>query len=112
MSDLFEEPERTTVISDEEQKKPHLFQKGQSGNPNGRPKGTYSLKTLIERKLRENPDVEAKLIADLLEKEQGLLYQMIDGKPKQAVEMSGELNINDPERRAQVEKALDEILPD
>lgn len=63
------------------------------GNPGGgRPKGTYSLKTLIEKKLRENPELEAKLIKDILEKEQALVYQMIDGRPKQ----EGSLDLNTP----------------
>lgn len=67
------------------------------GNPGGgRPKGTYSLKTLIEKKLKENPELEAKLIADILEKEQALVYQMIDGRPKQSTELDGKLDITTP----------------
>lgn len=58
-------------------------------NPNGRPKGSYSLKTLIEKKLKENPDIEEKLINDLLEREQSLVYQMIDGKPRQNIGIDG-----------------------
>lgn len=57
-------------------------------NPDGRPKGTFSLKTLIINKLKEQPELREKLIADLLEKEQGLLIQMIDGRPKQDVEVA------------------------
>jgi hypothetical protein len=80
-------------------------------NREGRPKGSYSLKVLIERKLRENPEIEAKLIADLLEKDQALIYQMIDGKPKQAMEMSGDLNItNDPEHRRTIEEAISQTI--
>ena len=58
-------------------------------NREGRPKGSYSLKVLIEKKLRENPEIEAKLIQDLLDKEQSLVYQMIDGKPLQKNEIGG-----------------------
>lgn len=54
-------------------------------NPNGKPKGTYSLKSKIIQLLKDNPDIEKKLVNDLLKKEQGLIYQMIDGRPKQDV---------------------------
>lgn len=58
------------------------------GNAEGRPPGSFSLKTLIINKLKEQPELREKLIADLLEKEQGLLIQMIDGRPKQDVEVA------------------------
>lgn len=82
------------------------------GNPGGgRPKGSYSLKTRIEKLLRENPEVEAKLVADLLEKEQGLVYQMIDGRPKQTTELEGKLEVTyDPETKNKVEGNLDSLL--
>ena len=56
-----------------------------NGNASGRPLGSYSLKTKIINLLKEKPEIEKQLIADLLEKEQGLLMQMIDGRPKQDV---------------------------
>ena len=70
--------------------KPWQFKSGEEwkGNPDGRPKGSFSLKTLIINKLKEHPELREKLIADLLEKEQGLLMQMIDGRPKQDVEVA------------------------
>jgi hypothetical protein len=40
------------------------FQKGESGNPNGRPKGALSLKTIIRNKLEEGD--KAALLADRL----------------------------------------------
>ena len=108
--------EELEVTSDKQENVVIRNEKGQviSGtpNPNGRPKGSYSLKVLIEKKLRENPDIQEKLIADLLEKDQALVYQMIDGKPKQAIDVDGNLNItNDPEHKKLVEQALDEVLP-
>lgn len=57
-------------------------------NPNGRPVGTYSLKTKIINFLKENPEAEKKLMAELLAKEQGLLLQMIDGRPHQATDVT------------------------
>lgn len=57
-------------------------------NREGRPKGTYSLKTKIINFLKENPEAEEKLMAELLAKEQGLLLQMIDGRPHQATDLT------------------------
>lgn len=64
------------------------FQKGDDPrrNTDGRPKGTYSLKTKIINLLKENPELEDKLIADLLAKDQALLIQLIDGRPHQSVD--------------------------
>lgn len=80
-------------------------------NRNGRPVGTYSLKTRIEKLLRENPEVEAKLVADLLEKEQGLVYQMIDGRPRQVTELDAKVEMSvDPETKNKVEGNIDSLL--
>ncbi len=60
-----------------------------TANPNGRPKGTFSLKTLIVKKLEEQPELREKIIAELFEKEQALIFQMIDGKPRQNLGLDG-----------------------
>lgn len=87
------------------------FMPGQSGNPNGRPPGTYSLKVKIEKALRENPELEAKLVADLLEKEQGLVYQMIDGRPKQITEAEVKMEVKtDPDTKQKIEGNIDSLL--
>jgi hypothetical protein len=59
-----------------------------TGNANGRPKGTFSLKTLIIKRLQENPEQTEKIINDLLLKDQGLVLQMIDGRPNQATDIT------------------------
>lgn len=64
------------------------IQKGEVLNPDGRPKGSYSLKRKIIELLKARPDLEQQLIEDLLEREQGLIIQMIDGRPKQDTEIT------------------------
>lgn len=59
----------------------HLFQPGVSGNPKGRPKGTFSLKTYAQRYLKELSEEEKLKFLDGLPKE--LVWKMAEGNPKQ-----------------------------
>ncbi len=76
------ELERQSDISDEKQKT-WLFQKGQSGNPAGRPKGKFSIKSKIIQRLEESPQELEELINYLIKNQQSLIFQMVDGRPKQ-----------------------------
>lgn len=70
------------------QLKPYLWKKGVSANPAGRPKGK-TLKTFAREYLENIPD-EDKLdyLASIDPK---IVWEMAEGKPKQDVEVSGEL---------------------
>jgi hypothetical protein len=69
-------------ITDKKQKD-WLFQKGQSGNPQGRPKGRFSIKTRIIQRLENSPELLDKMIDYLINNQQSLILQMIDGRPTQ-----------------------------
>lgn len=70
-----------TENSDEKQiDKPWLFKKGQSGNPKGKPKGTFSLKTYAKKYLQEMTDDEKIEFMEGLPKE--VIWKMAEGNPE------------------------------
>jgi len=83
-------------------KKPWLWKKGQSGNPNGRPVGSVSIVEGIKKKLLEIEPENKKTYLDLFlsryfrkaikDGDVGLIRDMInriDGMPKQSVDFEG-----------------------
>jgi len=48
--------DETPVKTEKKQNKPQLFKPGQSGNPDGRPKGTKNYLTLLEEALKDVED--------------------------------------------------------
>ncbi len=76
---------------DDEQKeqtnnRPWLYKKGQSGNPKGRPPGTFSLREYTKRKLASMTDEEREEYLEGLDKK--TIWEMAEGKPAQAVDLT------------------------
>lgn len=76
------------------------FAPGISGNPSGRPKSTVSIKVAVKQKLEEIPEGEKETYLELIAKKviekalKGesniirLIWEQIDGRARQAVEVS------------------------
>lgn len=82
MRNSMSDKEEKTVKSGKKQSS-HLFQPGVSGNPKGRPKGTFSLKTYAQKYLKEMTDEEKLKFMDGLPKE--VIWKMAEGNPRQDV---------------------------
>ena len=65
----------------------HVYKKGQSGNPGGRPKNT--LKEYAKLKLANMTEEEREEFLSGIDKK--TIWEMSEGKPKQDTEISGEL---------------------
>jgi len=73
--------EGTDLADKKQTDKPWLFKKGQSGNPAGKPKGTFSLKTYAQNYLKNLTDEEKEDFMNGLPKE--IIWKMAEGNPKQ-----------------------------
>lgn len=69
--------------------RPWQFKPGQTGNAGGRPKGGFSLKTYVKQMLEDMPDEDKLEFLRGVDKK--VLWEMAEGKPKQDVELSGEV---------------------
>lgn len=72
------------------------FKKGQSGNPKGRPPKGYSITEWFKEMLNSNPEYKDAIGNSIMKKAlqgdvtaQKLVWQYMDGMPKQGVELSG-----------------------
>lgn len=101
-------------------KRPHGFQKGQSGNPNGRPKGAPNKSTTevkaVANMLVDDPEyremLRQRLIKGTAPHMEPLLWAYAKGKPVDRVESGGPgafAALDDDQLRSRLVEALDAL---
>lgn len=66
-------------LKEQTNNRPWLYKKGQSGNPKGRPPGTFSLKEYVKKKLASMTDEEREEYLEGLDKK--TIWAMGEGNP-------------------------------
>jgi hypothetical protein len=66
--------------------RPWLYKKGQSGNPKGRPKGTFSLKEYLKKKFNNMTDEEREEYLEGIDKK--TIWEMAEGKAQQHTDLT------------------------
>lgn len=79
------------LSAEQKENRPWLYKKGQSGNPNGRPKGSVSMKTYIKNKLATMTDEERETFLEGIDKK--ILWEMGEGKAEAKAEVTGDIDI-------------------
>lgn len=65
-------------LKEQTNNRPWLYKKGQSGNPKGRPPGTFSMKEYVKRKLKDMTDEEREEFLEGVDKR--IIWEMAEGK--------------------------------
>ena len=67
------------------------FLPNNNANPEGRPKGKLSIRQQILNRLEDNPEELKEIVEYFIKDNRELMWQMLEGKPKQDMELGGEL---------------------
>lgn len=73
-------------LKEQTNNRPWLYKKGQSGNPAGRPVGTFSLKEYAKKKLASMTDEEREEFLEGIDKK--VIWEMAEDKAKQGTDIT------------------------
>lgn len=73
-------------LKEQTNNRPWLYKKGQSGNPAGRPPGTFSLKEYVKKKLAAMTDEEREIYLEGIDKK--AIWEMGEGKARQDTDIT------------------------
>jgi hypothetical protein len=85
--------------------RPWLYKKGQSGNPNGRPKGSISMKQWVKNKLLGMTPEEREVFLEGVPKVE--IWKLAEGNPETRIDSDVNLKV---ERLEDLVKATRELL--
>ena len=87
---MIKETDKTVSKQQYEWLREYQWKEGESGNPNGRPKGSISIKDLVRKHLETHPDDLIDFVKHFIETNRELAWQMMEGRPYQDILSGGE----------------------
>lgn len=68
--------------------KPFQFKPGESGNKNGRPQGSISIKQRVKQYLEDHPEEADLFVGEMVHKERKFTWQMLEGAPQTKTDLT------------------------
>jgi len=82
--------DKTTPKQKYEWLREYQWKEGESGNPAGRPKNSFSIKDLVRQHLKKNPDDLIDFVRHFIEENRDLAWQMLEGRPQTDITSGGD----------------------
>jgi hypothetical protein len=83
---IMESEEQQDISRVPKQLQAHVYRKGMTGNPHGRPVGSFSMKEYVKRKLSTMTEEEREEFLEGIDKR--VIWEMAEDKPKQGTDIT------------------------